>query len=81
MDRIYIKEKIMSLLHMISNNHKEIDLSINYHLINELGMTSIVFVYLLLKLEDEFSIEINNVAFLDIVTLDDLVELIESKIL
>ena len=70
-----IKKRIITCYNQISNFNIDINTSLSSNLKEELGMTSILFVYLIFELEKEFDIQINDINYYDLDTLKDLIEL------
>lgn len=70
-----IKKRIITCYNQISNFNIDINTSLSSNLKEELGMTSILFVYLIFELEKEFDIQINDINYDDLETLKDLIEL------
>ena len=76
-----IKKKILEIYNIVSNKNIDISkTSKNALLISDLGMNSISFVYWILKIEEEFNIEIESLAYSELKTLEDLINLIISKL-
>lgn len=70
-----IKKRIITCYNQISNFNIDINTSLSSNLKEELGMTSVLFVYLIFELEKEFDIQINDINYYDLETLKDLIEL------
>ena len=70
-----IKKRIITCYNQISNFNIDINTSLSSNLKEDLGMTSILFVYLIFELEKEFDIQINDINYYDLDTLKDLIEL------
>lgn len=76
-----IKKKILEIYNIVSNKNIDINkTSKNALLIKDLGMNSISFIYWILKIEEEFNIEIESLAYSELKTLEDLINLIISKL-
>lgn len=58
---------------------KEIKFELSSNLITDLGMTSIIFVYFMLLIEEEFNINLEEVSYKQFVTVLDLINYIEKK--
>lgn len=81
MERSEILEKLKEIFHMAMGNDFSIDiLDENANLVNELGLNSVGLLYLVIGVEEFFSISFDNVAFSDFVTVKDVVDYIEKKI-
>ena len=62
-----IKKRIITCYNQISNFNIDINTSLSSNLKEELGMTSILFVYLIFELEKEFDIQINDINYYDLI--------------
>lgn len=81
MIRSEILEKLKEIFHMAMGNDFSIDiLDENVDLVNELGLNSVGILYLVIGVEEFFSISFDNVSFSDFVTVKDVVDYIEKKI-
>lgn len=81
MKRSEILEKLKEIFHMAMGNDFSIDiLDENVDLVNELGLNSVGILYLVIGVEEFFSISFDNVSFSDFVTVKDVVDYIEKKI-
>lgn len=58
---------------------KEIKFELSSNLITDLGMTSIIFVYFMLLIEEEFNINLEEVSYKQFFTVLDLINYIEKK--
>ena len=73
------KNKIKSLLHECLMDY-DIDIQQDSHLTKDLGLDSMGFVDLVVKMEGEFNIEIGEEESKDVKTFDDVVSLVTSKL-
>lgn len=80
MDRNEILEKLKEIFHMAMGNDLSIDISDeNANLVTELGLNSVGILYLIIGVEEFFSISFDNVSFSDFVTVKDVVDYIEKQ--
>lgn len=76
MENILIKLK--EIYYHITN--KEYEFNLNDNLINDLGMTSVVFVYFMLLIEEEFNVCLDETVYKQFANVSDLVKYINNKI-
>ncbi len=69
-----IVEKLKTLYFQITN--KEYEFKLDEKLVDDLGMSSVVFVYLMLLIEEEFNIDVYHTVYDQFKTVSDLVNFI-----
>lgn len=69
--------KLKEMYFQITNKEYQFNLSDN--LTNDLGMSSVVFVYFMLLIEEEFNIDIYNLSYHQFETVADLANYIEKQ--
>ncbi len=82
MSRNEIKEKLASVIKMAMPNI-ELDtenLSEDSSLVSDVGLTSVGILYIVIAIEEFFSIRFDNVGFGDFKTIGDVVNYIEKKL-
>ena len=67
-------DKIIEIL----KTYTDIPVTINSKLIDDLGLDSFLIVYFLTEVEDCFGININESEFIDIITVEDVLERIQK---
>ena len=82
LSRTEIKEKLAGIMeYAIRDNSIDLDsLSEASSLVTDLGLNSVGILYIVLAIEEEFSIEFENVGFSDFKTVGDVVDYIEDKV-
>ena len=82
LSRTEIKEKLAGIMeYAIRDNSIDLDsLSEASSLVTDLGLNSVGILYRVIAIEEEFSIEFENVGFSDFKTVGDVVEYIEDKV-
>ena len=74
-------ENLKELFETIFEQELNLDnISENSDLKKDIGMNSISFLYMAMVLEEKYSIKFNNDDFVKIVTVKDVMEIIESKV-
>ena len=82
LSRTEIKEKLKGIMeYAIRDNSVDLD-SLNEasSLVTDLGLNSVGILYIVIAIEEEFSIEFENVGFSDFKTVGDVVDYIEEKV-
>lgn len=82
MSRNEIKEKLMDVMEM-AMPASGLDLSTlteASHLVNDLGLSSVGVLYVVIAIEEFFSIQFDDVGFADFKTIGDVVDYIEKKL-
>lgn len=59
--------------------NKEYKFNLNSNFINDLGMTSVTFIYYMLKLEEKYDLKLDEVSYHQLETVIDLVNYINNK--
>ena len=72
-----IVEKLQTLYFKITK--KEYEFKLDDKLVDDLGMTSVVFVYLMLLIEEEFNIDVYHTVYDQFNTVFDLVNFIKKE--
>lgn len=82
LSRTEIKEKLAGIMeYAIRDNSVDLDsLSEASSLVTDLGLNSVGILYIVIAIEEEFSIEFENVGFSDFKTVGDVVDYIEDKV-
>ena len=82
MSRNEIKEKLASVMKMAMPNIEidEENLSEQSSLVSDVGLTSVGILYIVIAIEEFFSIRFDNVGFGDFKTVGDVVNYIEKKL-
>ncbi len=80
MSRNEIIEKLRSIVEMVTESEIEGKLSEDARLIEDIGLNSVGIIYIVVGIEDEFSIRFDGVGFGDFKTIGDVVNYIEKKI-
>lgn len=82
LSRTEIKEKLIEVMrYAISDNNIDLDkLSESSTLTTDIGLTSVGVLYVVIAIEESFSIEFNNVGFGDFKTVGDVINYIEEKV-
>ncbi len=82
LSRTEIKEKLAGIMeYAIRDNSIDLDsLSEASSLVTDLGLNSVGILYIVIAIEEEFSIEFENVGFSDFKTVGDVVDYIEDKV-
>lgn len=72
-----VYEKVLSILKDISGNEK---IARNHHLQNDIGLDSLGLVALLVKIENEFNIQLieSDMNPFDLLTVDDVIKLVDK---
>ena len=80
--RTEIKEKLKGIMeYAIRDNSVDLDsLDEASSLVTDLGLNSVGILYIVIAIEEEFSIEFENVGFSDFKTVGDVVDYIEEKV-
>lgn len=74
-------EELQALFESIFAQEIKLDnLSEDSDLKKDLGMTSISFLYMAMVLEEKYSIKFSNDDFMKIVTVKDVIQIVESKV-
>lgn len=82
LSRTEIKEKLKGIMeYAIRDNSVDLDsLDESSSLVTDLGLNSVGILYIVIAIEEEFSIEFENVGFSDFKTVGDVVDYIEEKV-
>ena len=82
LSRNEIKEKLKGIMeYAIRDNSVDLDsLDEASSLVTDLGLNSVGILYIVIAIEEEFSIEFENVGFSDFKTVGDVVDYIEEKV-
>jgi acyl carrier protein len=82
LSRTEIKEKLKGIMeYAIRDNSVDLDsLDEASSLVTDLGLNSVGILYIVIAIEEEFSIEFENVGFSDFKTVGDVVDYIEEKV-
>ena len=82
MSRTEIKEKLFDVICMampgIDVENSQLDESSN--LVNDVGLSSVGVLYVVIAIEEFFNIRFDNVGFADFKTIGDVIDYIEGKI-
>lgn len=81
LSRNEIKQKLADIMQMVMGDRlPDIDsLDENSNLINDLGLSSVGVLYVVIAIEESFGIEFENVGFSDFTILGDVINYIEKK--
>ena len=82
MSRNDIKAKLMDVMKMAMSS-SDVDLSSfgeDANLVNDLGLTSVGVLYVVIAIEEFFNVRFDNVGFADFKTIGDVIDYIEKKI-
>ena len=82
LSRTEIKENLKGIMeYAIRDNSVDLDsLDEASSLVTDLGLNSVGILYIVIAIEEEFSIEFENVGFSDFKTVGDVVDYIEEKV-
>ena len=82
LSRTEIKEKLKGIMeYAIRDNSVDLDsLDEASSLVTDLGLNSVGILYIVIAIEEEFSIEFENVGFSDFKTVGGVVDYIEEKV-
>ena len=82
MSRNEIKEKLMDVMEMAmpASGLDLTTLTEASHLVNDLGLSSVGVLYVVIAIEEFFSIQFDDVGFADFKTIGDVVDYIEKKL-
>lgn len=81
MSRNDIKLKLMDVMQiaMPGSNLDVNSLSESSHLINDLGLSSVGILYVVIAIEEFFNVQFDDVGFADFQTIGDVIDYIEKK--
>ena len=82
MNRAEIIEKLKEILLSADERNRAVveNCTEDSNLMTDFGMTSVGMLYIVIAIEEEFSIEFDDVGVTDFVTLRDVVDYIEAKL-
>lgn len=81
MTELEILEKLKEIFHLIINRDADLtNITKETEIVNDLGVSSIGLIYLMVAIEEMFAIDLSDVTFNTFVTIDDVVQYIENKI-
>lgn len=81
MTELEILEKLKEIFHLIINRDADLtNITKETKIVNDLGVSSIGLIYLMVAIEEMFAIDLSDVTFNTFVTIDDVVRYIENKI-
>ncbi len=80
MSRTEITEKLMELFDLAMCERPEGGIDENMRLKDDLGLSSVGILYIVIGIEEMFSIRFEGVGFADFVTLGDVITYIEEKL-
>lgn len=81
MTELEILEKLKEIFHLIINRDADLtNITKETEIVNDLGVSSIGLIYLMVAIEEMFAIDLSDVTFNTFVTIDDVVRYIENKI-
>ena len=82
MSRNEIFEKLNEVINMVmpALDVAEIDISEDSNLVNDIGLSSVGILYVVIAIEEFFGIRFDDVGFADFETIKDVIDYIENKI-
>ena len=82
MSRNEIKAKLADVMHMAmpSLQLNDSDFSESLNLVTDIGLSSVGVLYVVIAIEEFFSIRFNNVGFADFKTVGDVIDFIEKQL-
>ncbi len=79
MSRTEIKEKLADIVELVIGSKPEAELDENTRLVEDMGLGSVGILYVVVGIEEMFSIRFEDVGFADFKTLGDVITYIEKK--
>ncbi len=81
MSEVEIFDKLKEIFHLVVNRNADLsNVTKDAKIVDDLGVSSVGLIYLMVAVEEAFEIDLSDVTFNTFVTIDDVIQYIRNKV-